>query len=88
MRLFKIRNCNNIGKKSGKKREGSCSLLVMMLGGAVFRVQCAFQILKLRLCQMKNSDKMEGKIRIKIGTVVSIVGCCCQGAVYMSKKGK
>jgi hypothetical protein len=31
-----------IGKKSGKKRGGWCSLLVMMFGGAVFRVQCIF----------------------------------------------
>jgi hypothetical protein len=37
-----MRNSNKIGKKSGKKRGGWCSLLVMMFGGAVFRVQCVF----------------------------------------------
>jgi hypothetical protein len=37
-----MKNSNEIGKKSAKKRGGWCSLLVMMFGGAVFRVQCAF----------------------------------------------
>jgi hypothetical protein len=38
-----MRNSNKIGKKSGRKKRGEwCSLLVMMFGGAVFRVQYAF----------------------------------------------
>jgi hypothetical protein len=38
-----MRNSNKIGKKSGRKKRGEwCSLLVMMFGGAVFRVQCVF----------------------------------------------
>jgi hypothetical protein len=37
-----MKNSMKIGKKSGKKRGGWCSLLVMMIGVAVFRVQCVF----------------------------------------------
>jgi hypothetical protein len=37
-----MKNSMKMGKKSGKKRGGWCSLLVMMFGGAVFRVQCVF----------------------------------------------
>jgi hypothetical protein len=37
-----MKNGNKMGKKSGKKRGEWCSLLVMMFGGAVFRVQCTF----------------------------------------------
>jgi hypothetical protein len=37
-----MKNSNKIGKKSGKKGGKWCSLLVMMFGGAVFRVQCVF----------------------------------------------
>jgi hypothetical protein len=41
--LCHMRNSNKIGKKSGRKKRGEwCSLLVMMFGGAVFRVQYAF----------------------------------------------
>jgi hypothetical protein len=35
-----MKNSIKIRKKSGKKRGEWCSLLVMMFGGAVFRVQC------------------------------------------------
>jgi hypothetical protein len=31
-----------MGKKSGKKRGEWCSLLVMMFGGGVIKVQCVF----------------------------------------------
>jgi hypothetical protein len=37
-----MKNSNKIWKKSQKKRGRWCSLLVMMFGGAVFRVQCVF----------------------------------------------
>jgi hypothetical protein len=37
-----MKNSIKIWKKSGKKRGGWCSLLVMMFGVAVFRVQCVF----------------------------------------------
>jgi hypothetical protein len=38
-----MKNGIKIGrKKTGKKRGEWCSLLVMMFGGAVFRVQCVF----------------------------------------------
>jgi hypothetical protein len=42
MRLCQIKNSNKIGQKSGEKRGEWCSLLVMMFGGAIFRVQYAF----------------------------------------------
>jgi hypothetical protein len=42
LRLCQIKNSNKIGEKLGKKRGEWCSLLVMMFGGAVFRVQYAF----------------------------------------------
>jgi hypothetical protein len=42
VRLCQIKNSIKIWKKSGKKRGGWCSLLVMMFGGAVFRAQCVF----------------------------------------------
>jgi hypothetical protein len=37
-----MKNSNKIGRKSGKKGGGWCSLLVMIFWGAVFRVQCVF----------------------------------------------
>jgi hypothetical protein len=37
-----MKNSNKIAEKSEKKRGGWCSLLVMMFGSAVFRVQCVF----------------------------------------------
>jgi hypothetical protein len=38
-----MKNSIKIGeKKQEKKRGGWCSLLVMMFGGAVLRVQCVF----------------------------------------------
>jgi hypothetical protein len=38
-----MKNSNKIAEKSEKKRGGGwCSLLVMMFGSAVFRVQCVF----------------------------------------------
>jgi hypothetical protein len=38
-----MKNSNKIAEKSEKNRGGRwCSLLVMMFGGAVFRVQCVF----------------------------------------------
>jgi hypothetical protein len=43
VRLCQIKNSIKIWKKSGKKGGGWFSLLVMMFGGAVFRVQCVFQ---------------------------------------------
>jgi hypothetical protein len=42
VRLCQIKNSIKIWKKSRKKRGGWCSLLVMMFGGTVFRVQCVF----------------------------------------------
>jgi hypothetical protein len=40
--LCQMKNSIKIEKKSGKKGGGWCSLLVMMFGGAVFRVRCVF----------------------------------------------
>jgi hypothetical protein len=37
-----MKNSMKIGKKTGKKEGGWCSLLMMMFGVAVFRVQCVF----------------------------------------------
>jgi hypothetical protein len=42
LRLCQIKNSKKLGKNQGKKRGEWCSPLVMMFGGAVFRVQYAF----------------------------------------------
>jgi hypothetical protein len=46
VRLCQIKNSNKMGKKSGNKIGEWGSLLVMMFGGAFFRVQYAFSNIK------------------------------------------
>jgi hypothetical protein len=55
-----MKNSIKIGeKKTGKKRGGWCSLLVMMFGGAVFRVQCVFPNMESENREKKQKQKQK-----------------------------
>jgi hypothetical protein len=60
-----MKNSIKIEKKTGKQRGGWCSLLVMMFGGAVSGSSAYFQIWEVRLCHMKNNNKIGEKTKTK-----------------------